>query len=109
MSDQRTRMKPEARRDQILIAALQIANTQGYNALTRDGVAEVAGVATGQVNHIFNTMTQLRRAVMRAAVHRELRPIIAQGLAQGDKDAHAAPEWLKREALELLMKGGDHE
>jgi len=107
MSDQRTRMKPEVRREQILAAALTIANEQGYNALTRDGVAQVAGVATGQVNHIFNTMTQLRRAVMRAAVHRELRPIIAQGLAQGDKEAHGAPEWLKRESLDLLMKQGD--
>lgn len=103
MSDQRTRMKPEARRDQILAAALTIATEQGYNALTRDGVANAAGVATGQVNHIFNTMAQLRRAVMRAAVHRELLPIVAQGLAQGDKDAHAAPDWLKRKALDSLI------
>lgn len=107
MSDQRTRMKPEARRDQILSAALTIATEHGYNALTRDGVANAAGVATGQVNHIFSTMKQLRRAVMRAAVHRELRPIIAQGLAQGDKEAHAAPEWLKRESLDLLMEQGE--
>ena len=107
MSDQRTRMKPEARRDQILATALTIATEQGYNSLTRDGVANAAGVATGQVNHIFNTMTQLRRAVMRAAVHRELRPIIAQGLAQGDKEAHAAPEGLKRESLDLLMDQGE--
>ena len=106
MSDQRTRMKPEARRDQILAAALQIANTDGYNALTRDGVAQVAGVATGQVNHIFNTMTQLRRAVMRAAVNREIKSIIAQGLAQGDSEAHKAPEWLQRAALDSLVKKG---
>jgi AcrR family transcriptional regulator len=96
-------MKPEARREQILAAALKIANDTGYSSLTRDAVAQSAGVATGQVNHIFNTMTQLRRAVMRAAVHRELRPIIAQGLAEGCKEARNAPEWLKREALELLM------
>ncbi|MGL4894253.1 MAG: TetR family transcriptional regulator [Shewanella sp.] len=103
MSDQRTRMKPEVRREQILAAAIVVANEQGYNALTRDGVAKAAGVATGQVNHIFNTMAQLRRAVMRAAVHRELLPIVAQGLAQGDKDAHAAPDWLKRKALDSLI------
>jgi len=100
---QRTRLKPEIRREQILAAALVIAERDGYNALTRDGIAIQAGVAAGQVNHIFNTMTQLRRAVMRAAVHREILPIVAQGVAQGDKDAHAAPDWLKRKALESLM------
>ena len=114
MSDQRTRMKPEARREQILAAAMQIALTTGYNSLTRDGVAQTAEVATGQVNHIFNTMQQLRRAVMRAAVTQaavsqspELRLIIAQGLAEGDSVAHGAPDWLKREALDLLMNRGE--
>lgn len=103
---QRTRLKPEVRRDQILSAAIHIASTTGFNSLTRDGVALHAGVATGQVNHIFNTMTQLRRAVMRAAVHREIKSIIAQGLAQGDSEAHKAPEWLQRAALDSLVKKG---
>lgn len=102
----RTRLKPEVRREQILAAALHIASTTGFNSLTRDGVAEQAGVATGQVNHIFNTMNQLRRAVMRAAVHREIKPIIAQGLAAGDSEAHKAPEWLQRAALDSLVKKG---
>jgi AcrR family transcriptional regulator len=103
MSDKRERMNPSIRREQILNAALDMATKHGYDALTRDAVAAHAGVAKGQIHHAFNTMTQLRRAVMRAAVHRELRPIIAQGLAEGCKEARNAPEWLKREALELLM------
>lgn len=102
----RTRLKPEVRREQILAAALRVAMDTGYNSLTRDGVAAAAGVATGQVNHIFNTMTQLRRAVMRAAVNREIKPIIAQGLAIGDSEAHKAPEWLQRAALDSLVKKG---
>jgi AcrR family transcriptional regulator len=109
MSEKRERMNPSVRREQILASALDMATKHGYASLTRDALAAHAGVAKGQIHHTFNTMTQLRRAVMRAAVHRELRPIIAQGLAQGDKDAHAAPEWLKRESLELLMGGNDDE
>lgn len=114
MSDQRTRMKLEPRREQILAAAMQIATSTGYNSLTRDGVAHLAGVATGTVNHVFDTMRQLRSAVMCCAVTRakrhnspELRLIIAQGLAEGDSVAHGAPDWLKREALDLLMNSGE--
>ena len=101
--EKRTYLKKGARRDQILTAAMAMALDTGYNSLTRDGVAQRAGVAMGQVNHVFNTMTQLRRAVMRSAVNLEHLPIIAQGVAQGDKIAHGAPEWLKQKALSSLL------
>lgn len=99
----RTRLKPEVRRDQILTAAIEVAKRDGFANITRDAVATHAGVSNGQVNHMFNTMTQLRRAVMRAAVHREILPIVAAGLAGGDSEAHKAPEWLKRNALDTLL------
>ena len=98
-----SRMKPMERREQILAAAIVIATRDGFNALTRDGVAEQAKVATGMVNHVFNTMGKLRKAVMKAAVHREIKSIIAAGLAEGSVEAHEAPEWLKRAALDTLM------
>ena len=98
-----SRMKPTVRREQILTAAMTIAERDGFNALTRDGIAEEAGVATGMVNHVFSTMDKLRKAVMRSAVHKELKPIIATGLSSGMLEAREAPEWLKREALETLM------
>ena len=104
MSDKRVYLKKDVRRDQILAAAIAMSLDVGFNSLTRDGVAERAGVATGQINHMFNTMTILRRAVMRAAVHRELLPIIASGLALQDKQAHNAPVWLQDKALQSLIK-----
>ncbi len=99
----RVYLKKEARRDQILAAAINMSLDVGFNSLTRDGVAERAGVAMGQINHIFSTMTKLRNAVMRSAISRELLPIIATGLALGDKNAHAAPEWLKQKAATSLI------
>ena len=96
----RQRLKPEVRRDQILNAAIHVATVDGFDNMTRDKIALQADVATGLVNHAFNTMTQLRRAVMRAAVNRELLSIIACGLASGDSVAHDAPEWLKRKAID---------
>ena len=103
MTEKRIYLKKEVRRDQILTAAVEMAMTEGYLKLTRDGVAERAGVAMGQVNHIFSTMTKLRRAVMRCAVKRELLPIIASGLAVGDTTAHNAPDRLKQQALSSLL------
>lgn len=104
MSEKRIRMKPEARRDQILSCAVELALLNGFNSLTRDSVAEAAGAANGLVSHYFSTMDKLRHAVMRAAVARELKPIIATGLAQGDSIAFGAPDWLKRESLDMLME-----
>ncbi len=100
----RTYLKDEVRRDQILTAAIDMALSTGYNSLTRDGIAKQAGVASGQVNHKFNTMTQLRRNVMRAAVSRELLPIIASGLAMGDVHAQKAPQWLQEKAVLSTIK-----
>lgn len=97
------RMKPEARREQILSVAMVIAERDGYNSLTRDGIAKEAEVATGMINHAFKDMASLRKSVMQHAVTKEVKSIIAQGLAQCDEEARKAPEWLKRESLELLI------
>jgi AcrR family transcriptional regulator len=98
------RFKPEVRREQILAAAIELAEKEGFNNLSRDGIAAYAGVAKGQIHHMFETMDKLRCAVMKAAVHREILPVIAQGLANGDKVAHEAPVWLKQKALASLVE-----
>ncbi len=104
-------LKKDVRRDQILSAAMDIALTDGYDKLTRDGVANRANVAAGQVNRIFNTMPQLKRAVMRSTVSQlELNPsndrllmILAKGLSMGETPALKASQELKKAALQLLM------
>jgi len=104
-------LKKDVRRDQILTAAMDIALTHGYNTLTRDGVAERANVAAGQVNRIFNTMPQLRRAVIRSTVaqlkvnptNERLLMILAAGLSSRETPALNAPTEMKQEALQLLM------
>ena len=106
MSDRRTRMKPEARREHILGVAMDIAIKQGYDAVTRERIAEQGGISTGLVSKVFNTMNQLHRAVMRAAIHRSELPIIAHGIASGCRIAHGADEVLKRQALEWMITNG---
>lgn len=104
-------LKKAVRSDQILSAAMDIALTEGYDKLTRDGVAIKAGVAAGQVNRIFNTMPQLKRAVMRSTVAQlEINPsndrllmILATGLSLKETSALKASQELKQAALQLLM------
>jgi len=96
------RQNPEARKDQILIAAVELAKEVGYNKMTRDAIAVKAGVSMGLVTHYFETMNQLRRDVVRYARNNDIPEIIAQGIANQDPHAKKAPPALKAKALELL-------
>ena len=107
----RQRLPIEARRDQILSAAIIIAEKDGYEAITRDTVAIVAGCANGQVNRVFNTMNQLRRAVIRHAVQKlksnprdkTMLQIVGKGIASNESAALTAPKGIKQAALNSLM------
>jgi AcrR family transcriptional regulator len=96
------RLDPKVRKEEILAVAVAHASVVGLNGLRRDDIAQKAGVANGLVSRYFNTMLQLRRAVIRSAVHNEILPIIAQGLAMREPEAMKAPEALKQKALATL-------
>jgi AcrR family transcriptional regulator len=97
-----TRLDPKERKSQLLDVALLHAQNKGLNGLRRDAIAADAGVSDGLVSRYFNTMKQLRRAVMRAAINRQILPIIAEGIALRDPDALKAPEELRTKALATL-------
>jgi DNA-binding transcriptional regulator YbjK len=98
----KSRANPELRRAQILGIAVEQAKTVGYHKITRDSVAEGAGVSMGLVTRYFGTMQKLRRAVMRAAIARRIPEIVAQGLGTCDPLARKAPADLKARAAGLL-------
>lgn len=100
----KTRANPELRREQILNVAVDMAIKDGYNNIRRNGIAETAGVSENLVTNYFNTMTQLRRDIIRVAIKKEIPEIIAQGLANGDKHARKAPPELKEKAANLIAK-----
>lgn len=91
----RTRMSPRARRDEILAAAVRLAETYGYTRITRDDIAVAAAVSPATVSAALGTMTQLRRHVIRSAIANEVLSVIAQGLALRDPHAMRAPEALR--------------
>lgn len=97
------------RREQILQAAVTLAARDGYPNIKRDEVAERAGVAAGSVNLHFETMTQLRRSLVRYAVEQANKGktgpvlrVVAQALSMKDKHAAKATDAVKKAALESV-------
>lgn len=98
-----TRMNKNDRRKQLMKHALTLAERVGYMQVRRDALADAAGVATGLVNFYWDTMTQLKRAIMREAVHTENLVVIAQGLAMKDRQAMKAPPAVREAAARGLV------
>lgn len=89
----------EQRKEQILTAALGMTRTHGYRGVTRDAVAQKAGVSAGMVNRYFGTMADLMEQVMREAVEQRLLPVVAQGLAHNNPVAMGAPAEVQAAAM----------
>lgn len=98
----RNRANPELRREQILAAAVTQAETVGIHKVTRNDVADRAGVSPALVSFHLGTLPNMNRAIMRAAIRTESVAIVAQGLAGGDPHAKNAPPELKERALAHL-------
>lgn len=91
-------------KERILDVAYSMALSDGFNNLTRDGVAVQAGVAQGTVNHHFKTMDALRNDIVTRAIEQRELSILAQALARGNKVALTAPKELQLEALTSLAQ-----
>ncbi len=98
----RKRVHPTIRRDLLLDAAVTVARRDGFNSMTRNSIAEQAGVSPPLVSRYLGTMKQLKRDVMRSAVQRSILPIVAQGLALGDPHAMKAPFDLRERAARSI-------
>lgn len=90
-----TRLSPDIRTEQLLDAALALAAASGLRTMTRDALAEAAGVSPGLISARLGTMDAMRRSVMRAAVTQGCIPVVAEGLALRDKHALRADEALR--------------
>ncbi|MBW1726010.1 MAG: TetR/AcrR family transcriptional regulator [Deltaproteobacteria bacterium] len=95
----KSRVDPVLRRAHILNTAVDMAKIDGYQRITRDGLAKKAGVSSGLVTRYFNTMSQLRRSIVRNAVQHEVLEIIAQAVLSNDPHVSKASTELKKRAL----------
>lgn len=89
---------------QILGTALILCERRetSYLALTRDEIAQKAGIPSSLIQYHMGTMDNLRRDIMREAIRIGHLRVIAQGLAARDRLALKAPEELRARALQSL-------
>lgn len=99
----RKRLDPNVRKAQLLEVALGLAETVGYQHITREIIAIEAGVSPGRVSQCFRSMTELKSEIMRTAILRGNIKIVAQGLGARDKQALRAPSELKQKAVACLI------
>jgi AcrR family transcriptional regulator len=83
-SDART-VKGEARRGEIILAALHLLTESGVEALTLDAVARKAGVSKGGLVHHFNTKEALVHGVVNSATEALHEQIAAAYEASPDR------------------------
>lgn len=95
------RLKPDARKEDILAAALPLAEYEGYTNLTREQVGTAAGVSGPILNYYWGTMNQFRRALMCYAVQVECLEVVAQGVISGEANLEEGDP-LRRRALDSL-------
>lgn len=109
MSKRQT-LTSEVRSDQILSAAIDVARRDGWEAVTRDNVAEEADCAVGTINNMFGVMYNLKKAVIAKACEMveagdhdvNLVTVVAKGLASGDAGARNATTNVKELAFKLM-------
>lgn len=94
-----TRMKTEARKEDILAAALPLAELHGYTAITRNDIAQAAKVSGPTLHYHFGTIAQLRRDLMRYAVKHGCLRVIAQGIVANDAQALKVDEATRKRAM----------
>jgi hypothetical protein len=97
-----TRAERNARVERVVQAAIDEALIDGYQWITREAVAQRAGVSNATVSNACGGMRALKRRVMTEAVRRPIPEIVAQGLADGSDIARDAPPAVK-EAARLTL------
>ena len=92
------RLQPHERREAIIEAGLSLFEECGVH-ISRDALAERAGVSTGLVSYHFGHMGIFMYALISEGCKRRVPGLILAGLAEQHPDALALPASVKKKAL----------
>jgi AcrR family transcriptional regulator len=96
-------MTKSATQGVILDTAFDIAKAKGLSKVYRRDVAKISKFAEGTINLHFNTMDELRDAVVTKAIEEKELTIISDALVNKHPLSANMPLELKREALNSLV------
>src|SRR5690348_13521835 len=85
LTARRRKLTQAQRKQEILDAAIKIAEKNGYLSLKREIVAEVSGASSACVSWYFNPIKKLIHAVLEEALAQENLSILIQAVSNGDK------------------------
>lgn len=97
-------LKPTERREQLLSAALDLAEKHGYMNITRDQVGAAASCSPALINRYFNDMAGLKNQVIREAVRRRCLLVIGQAVVNKHPGVRAVSCAIKDQAIAALRK-----
>lgn len=98
------RKLPTERKEELLSVAVDLSKEIGYSHITRDGVAERAGVSYGLVTRYFQSIDNLKHLVMKKAISHGVVEIIAQGMVRKDPLIKKLDPKLRAKVLLYLSK-----
>jgi AcrR family transcriptional regulator len=94
----------ETQKPAILDAAVSIARDKGLHNFSRVHVAKKAKVAEATVSHHFGTMPELRTAIVKAAVEREILSILADARAGRESVGVPMSEELRKKVANYIAR-----
>ena len=87
MPDKRTRLRPDARRAQLIALGVDMLATRTLDELSVEDIATEAGISRGLLFHYFASKQEFHLEVARAAAQ-EL-------IARTEPDTHPARRWTR--------------
>lgn len=97
----RQRLNAENRVQGILTSALALATEVGYRVLTREKIADAAGVTGPLINHYWGNMDEFKKALLDYAVEQRCLPVVAQAIVAREPLLRADAS-LRADALSLF-------
>lgn len=98
MQRDKGRAIPSARRDQIIKAALSVAQEKPYNTIKYTDVAACAGIARTLIPHYFIDESDLITEMLTLAIEQDILPVVKLGLLLQHPVIMAAPLELRTRA-----------
>lgn len=96
------RFEPATRKRMLIEAAIEAARQPGgWSRLTRESIAKQAECSDGLISRYLGDMANVRKVIMRVAVKREIREIIAQSIAA--HDGYTIKSELRQRSISSLL------